>query len=87
MLDMDEIHLTRLATWFVQTIGKAILAGFGAGFVCAVIGAATDDLAWIWIGSGVAPAAAGFYLWTSTAPLPELEDDDEDEAAASMDQL
>jgi hypothetical protein len=76
---VNEIHLTRVATWLVQTVGKSLLAGFGVAVVCAVVAASTGDGMWFGVGAAMGPAVIGFMLWTSTAPLPELEDD-EDEA-------
>lgn len=67
-LEVLDVHMSRLAGWLVQTVGRALLVAAVCFAVPFALGAG---------GYSVAVAVAGFalYLLTADAPLPMETDD------------
>ena len=69
-LDVLDVHMTRLAGWLVQTVGRALIVGA----VCFVVPFA--------LGAGGYAAVVGLvgfalFLATADAPLPSEAGDDD----------
>lgn len=67
--DLD-LHLTRLATWKLQTIGQALLYGIVASFVCAVLVALLNPALAFAVAGLVGPLVIAWRLAFCQAPMP-----------------
>lgn len=76
-LDVLDVHLSVLAGWVVQTVGRALALGFlvaGAFGVLAVITGAGELLYLAAIAGGLVPA---LYLASASPPMPDPLDEDD----------
>ena len=70
MSQSTEIHMSRLAEWMLQTFGRAIGWSTGAAVVCGIVGGASGDESWLWLGAVVSPLVFAGMLATASSPLP-----------------
>lgn len=64
-----NLHLSRVATWLLNTIGKAIALSVLAAFVVGVVAAVTGEPLLLY-GAGLAgPLTFALVLYSASAPL------------------
>lgn len=61
-------HLSRLATWVLNTLGKALAFAIAAPIAAALVAAVSGEPAWIWVGVVIAPLVFALVLYTADAP-------------------
>ncbi|MBM7508713.1 FtsH-binding integral membrane protein [Nocardioides salarius] len=68
-----DLHLSRLASWVVQTVGAALLWSTLVAFAVLVMAASTGEYELAWWAVVLAPLVFGLKLTLASAPLPPLE--------------
>lgn len=68
-VDVD-IHMSRLAGWVLNTIGKALAISMGIAFLVGVIAMATEEPGLLWLAGLAGPLAFAVVLYNADAPMP-----------------
>lgn len=69
-VDTQDIHMSRLAGWIVNTFGKALLLSMLVAFVGGLIAGAAGNSLWITLAAVASMATFGLVLYISSPPLP-----------------
>jgi len=65
-----DIHRSQVATWAMNTLGRAFLLSALVGIVLGGVGAAGGTPFLIYLAAVLSPLVFGLTLWFSSAPLP-----------------
>ena len=68
---MTDDHLSRLASWLLNTIGKALALAMGVTVLMAVIAFATQEPWLLWVAGVLSPLMFASVLYNASAPLPD----------------
>ena len=68
-----DIHLSQVATWALNTIGRAFLLSSIVAIVIGGAGAVGGTPFLIYLAAVLAPLVFGATLWFSSAPLPDVQ--------------
>ena len=69
--DLNDIHMSRLAGWLLNTIGKAMALSLLVAFIGGIVASASGEST-LWFLTGIAaPLTFAFVLYNAAPPLPD----------------